>query len=324
MLIPSGAVLIALVALLAWWAFSNDVFSPAVKAYATRDAQVFSAIDPAKSAMLGQVHRGDALSGHWLKGQDGKAQWLKIRWAGRGDGFVWSRDLSIRPRPDLTASDQSSQPAVNASLIYAEPAMSSPVVDNLAAGEAASTVGTTGDGWTELALASGGVGYVQAAAFQANAAGAPAPATSPMLAGVTHYQCAFAPPQSVNAPPGTQDLSFYFDEGRLCINHTFAYLRGGDGGLTRVMLNDRAKRVSLLQFASNRQAFTRTDYTLPADAYAKLSRTSAALKSVVCAPPGDADSQTIVRRTLTSATPDVAAQAGSASWNRRVWTCAAS
>ena len=300
--------------------FGGDLFAPTVKTYATRDAQVMSAIDPAKATQIGTVHRGDALSGHWIKGHDGKPRWLKVNWPGHGDGFVWTRDLSSRPRPDLTASGQSSQPAVTAALVYAEPDKTSPVVDDLAPGETASTVGVTGDGWSELTLANGGVGYVQAAAFAPGAGGME---LSPTLANISHIRCAFAPEQSVNAPSDTQALNFYFDENRLCINHTFAYMRDPAGGLRRVMLNDRTRRVSLLQFSADHHVFLRTDYDLPPDDYAKMSAASAALKSITCPPPGDADALTRVRATLASATPDLDGQAASASWKRRAWLCTA-
>jgi len=320
--IPVALAVVVLLIAIGLLLFGRDLFAPAVKAYATRDAEVVSATDPAKSVMLGAVHRGDALSGHWVKGRDGKPQWLRIKWAGHGDGFVWNRDLSIRPRPDLTPSDQPSQSATLASLVYAEPDKASPVVDDLAQGESANTVGNTGDGWTELALAGGGVGYAQATAFQPGST--ETAGLAPALVGVSHYQCAFAPDQSVNPPAETQSLSFYFDENRLCINHTFAYLRDAGGGLRRVMLNDRDRRVSLLQFAADRHAFYRTDYTLPADQYARLSRASAALKSIVCPPPVDPGALATVRATLASATPDLDNQTASGSWNRRAWLCTAS
>jgi hypothetical protein len=319
-LIPAAVVALLVVGLLGWWAWRSDVFAPTVKAYVTRDAQVLGDIDPTRAIAIGALHRGDAVKGHWIAGRDSKPQWLKVAWAGRGAGFVWARDLSLRARPDLTPSEQPQQTATQSSLVYAEPDAGAAVIDDLAAGENTASVGATADGWTELALQSGGVGYVKAAAFEPVGADGAAP-LSPMLASITHYQCRFDPGQGVAAPASTPDLSFYFDEGRACINHTFAYLRGADGGLKRVMLNDRARRMSLLQFSPDRQTFTRTDYTLAADDYARQSRASAALKSIVCPAPGDAASLAGIRSTLTAATPDLDTRAAGASWSRRVWVC---
>jgi hypothetical protein len=298
--------------------FGGDLFAPTVKTFATRDAEVMSAIDPAKATSLGSVHRGDALSGHWIKGRDGKPQWLKIAWPGHDGGFVWGRDLSTRQRPDLTPSGALAGPATSAALVYAEPDKTSPIVDDLAPGESASAVGDTSDGWTELSLATGGVGYVQTTAFQPGGGDA---AVSATLANLRRFRCTFAPGQSVNAAADTRALDFYFDENRLCINHTYAYLRDQTGALRRVMLNDKARRVSLLQFSADRQAFSRTDYDLSPDAYATLSHTSAALKSIVCPPPRDPDALATVHATLASATPDLDAQTASDHWSRRTWLC---
>ncbi|HEY5072409.1 MAG TPA: SH3 domain-containing protein [Caulobacteraceae bacterium] len=327
----AGLVLIALIAFLLV-GHPAQLFAKPVKEFAARDLQVRSSMDPVTSTVLGHLQRGDAISGKWVTTSGGHAKWLKISWPGQGDGYIWGRDLSDRARPELASTGLGSQVVAVSSVVYGEPDQKAAVVDDLSQGESVPTVGATSDGWTEISLNAGGVGYVKSAVFQsvpaadagtdvAAADQSPAPSATP--GGITHYTCTFAPEESVNPPPNTGQLSFYLDEGRACINHRYAYFADGTGGLKRVMLNDKVRRASLLYFMPDRKAFYRTDFTLSRDAYAKLLQTSAALESITCPPPGDAVAASALKADLARATPSLDTQAQGISWQRRVWQCSA-
>ena len=332
LLIPAVIAGVVILGLLAFLLVGHpgSLFAKPVKEFATRDVEVRSSAGPGASTVLGHFHRGDVVTGSWAVTKPGAAKWLKIKWPGQGDGYVSARGLSAQARPELTSTAGGSQTVSAGSVVYAEPDVKSAVVDNLSAGEAASTVGATTDGWTEVTLPAGGVGYVKSAAFQTaaasdNAATPAAPAdqtpTPPELAGVTHYVCAFSADQSVNPPPDTAPLSFYLDEGRACINHRYAYLADDTGGLKRVMLNDKYRRASLLYFMPGRKAFYRTDFTLSPAAYADLLRNSAALETISCPPPDDATAAGAIKADLARATPNLDEHAPDMTWRRRVWQC---
>lgn len=316
----------------------------AVTEYATRLVRVRSAIGVASSTVLGDLRRGDAISGTWVTGQDGLTKWLKIKWGGRGDGFVWSRNLSDRPRPGLTASPTPSQSVLVAGPVRGEPDENTPIIDTVFAGQSAQTVGNTLDGWVEIALAGGGVGYVKAETFQvastpppppppslnetpdaggtapmsANPAAAPTQPSPPLTApappalgpprsapAATRYACAFAPGQSINAPQGTGGLSFFVDEARACINNRSAYLRNPAGGLKRTMLSDKDRRASVLYFSPDRSTFFRMDYTLPPEAYARVRQAGSALVDIACPGAGDMRAAAAIRATLAGSTPNL-------------------
>jgi hypothetical protein len=337
LLIPAIIAVVVVIALAAFLLLGHpgDLFAKPAHEFATRDAEVRSSADPATSTVLNHLQRGQAVDGHWV-GKPGPQGWLKIKVAGHDDGFVSGRNLSDHARPTLTATSTGDQVAGTASVVYAEPDQKSAVVDAVSEGETAPTIGGTADGWTEISLNAGGVGYVQSAVFQTQTA--PAPAAAPggeaqsappggtqttVLGSVTHYVCAFAPGQSVNPPANTGNLSFYLDEGRACINHRYAYFADDTGGLKRVMLNDKARRASVLYFLPGRKAFSRTDFTLSADDYANLQRTSAALETIACPPPGDAAAVAAIKADLVRATPDLDSNSTTGRWNRRVWNCSA-
>jgi hypothetical protein len=190
------------------------------------------------------------------------------------------------------------------------------------------TVGATSDGWTEMALNAGGAGYVKSAVFQGvPGAGTPPPAfdakAAPEPGRIVHYVCSSDQAASSDQPRSA--LSFYLDEGRVCINHRYAYFVDDTGGLKRVMLNDRDHRVSLLTFTQNRKAFSRVDFDLsPAD-YANLLKTSSGLESITCPPPNDAVAAAAIRADLVRSTPQqVDEQTLGVQGRHRAWQCSAS
>jgi hypothetical protein len=328
--IPAVVIAVALIGALVFFLVGPlDLLSPSVHEFANRDVQITASTDPA-SVVLGHLQRGDAIVGKWVKAPGGQARWLKVKWPVQGSGYIWGRDLSDRLRPDITLATSNVATAVVSSVVYAEADARSPVIDDLAAGETATPIGETKDGWAEIALNAGGVGYVKAVAFQ-GVGGSPAVANvdaSPVqiaaLAGITHYSCSFSSDQSKNPPDGgTGPLSFYLDEGRTCLNHRYAYAPDDVGGLKRVMLSDKDRRASLLYFMPDRKSFYRTDFVLSPDDYAKLLRSSVALDSATCSPPADPTALSALRAVLKKAMPSLDAQTPSVLSQRRVWQCTA-
>jgi uncharacterized protein YgiM (DUF1202 family) len=327
--IPVAIAGLAIIALLAFFLVgpAGDIFAPSVKEFANRDAQVASSID-SSAIILGNLQRGDAIVGKWVKAPGGQARWLKVKWPVQGSGYIWGPDLSDRTRPNITLAGPVYPAAAISSVVYAEPDPQSSVIDDLSQGETATVVGATSDGWAEIALNAGGVGYVKADAFQsthgpsssANIDASPVQIAA--LSGITHYTCAFSPDQSKN-PPTTAALSFYLDEGRTCIDHRYAYFADEAGGLKRVMLSDKDRRASLLYFMPDRKSFYRTDFTLSPDDYTKLLKTSAALESAICSPPADTKDATALRGVLKRATPTLDVQTPGVVWQKRVWQCTA-
>jgi hypothetical protein len=259
------------------------------------------------------------IQGQWVNARPGNAKWLKVKWPGGPSGFIWGRDLSQLTRPTLVSVGPGPKAATIASLAYSEPDEKAAVVDDVSPGEMAATVGTTGDGWTEIALNAGGVGYLKSTAFEQ--ADPDVARQSAEAMGITHYVCTFAPDQSVNPPSKTGQLSFYLDTRRQCINHRYPYFPDAAGGLKRVMLNDKAHRASLLYFMPDRKAFYRTDYTLTAQDYGNLLRKNAVLEGMTCPPPNDPAAATSLQATLERVSPNIDAQTPNVSWRRRVWQC---
>jgi len=328
--IIAGVVLIALALIL----LAGHPFARPVREYAMRDVEVKSSTDPAGGSVLGHFQRGDVVSGAWVT-KPGGAKWLKVKRPGQGDGYISSRDLSDHARPRLASTSAGAQAVSTASVVHADPDQKSAVIDDLAQGESAATVGATADGWTEIVLNGGGVGYVKSAAFlppasadagapgTAEAAAGQTPAQTARVGAITHYTCSYSAGESVNPPADTSPLSFYLDEGRACINHRYPYIADDAGGLKRVMLNEKSRRASLLYFVPGRGAFQRTDFTLAPAAWAELMRTSAELEAISCPPPGDAAAASAIKADLAKAMPALHTQAPGASWRRRVWQCTA-
>jgi len=148
--------------------------APSAAEFATAAAPVRSAASLSASTVLGELQRGQTVAGSWITASDGQTKWLKTKWAGT-DGYVWSRDLSDRARPPLVAAPSGGQTVQVASPVRAEADDVAPVVDTVFVGQSVQAAGTTADGWTEISLSGGDVGYVKAAVFQPPAPPPPPP-----------------------------------------------------------------------------------------------------------------------------------------------------
>lgn|GEM_PF-2326147 len=339
-LLVSAVLLAAIVlGLGAWLLFLRQPPGVEVTEYATQEAPIWTSSDPAASTVIGRFQRGDTVTGAWTLGPDGKTRWLKVKW-GSAKGYVPALVLSDRARPPLATANAGSRTALAAGMVYPEPDGATTVVDSVAPGDGLAIRGVTPDGWVEVGLKSGAVGYVKTDVFQAPPPPPPAPdqsaqpppapvanaAPSPTapLQGTFTYACAYAPDQSINGPPTLPGMSFTVDEGRACVNNRSAYRREADGGLSRMMLLDAERRASLLYFTPDRRTFARQDVMLPPAAYAQLRANRDALVRIACPAPGDQAGAAQIADLLGRETPVLNPQnlPPGSGWRRMVWHCA--
>lgn len=135
-----------------------------VTQYVTRSVNVRSTAS-AEEPSVTKLERGAEVTGSWVTGKDGETPWLKLKDGPYSGDFVWGRNLSERPRPTLTRLTGTKMRVRVAGEIHQEPDLTTTKLADVAVGETLTTVGTTADGWTEVALNKGGVGYVQTSLF---------------------------------------------------------------------------------------------------------------------------------------------------------------
>jgi hypothetical protein len=295
----------------------SEMLSPTVTAYVLRDTAVVSSTDQ-NAKTLETEPIGNKVRGHWVAAPDGQGRWLKIASGGK-TGFIWGRNLSETQKPNPSPVTESTLTVRISAPVFAEPEPSSQVIDIVADGETPALLGTVNGPWDAIALPEGGVGYVRQADL--DGAGPPAdasPALKAELAQVVHYTCTF---QAQSTGEATAQLSFWLDGGRDCINHRYPYFEDDASNLKRVMLNDGARVVSVLYFPSDRKTFTRTDFTLPPDAYLRTRKAAAALDTATCAAPGDAQGLAAQNAELKRITPPLDPQSSDNGAKQRVWKC---
>lgn len=104
--------------------------------------------------------RGDLPRGAPVRGAPDARDDAWFRVAGARGGHVWRRNLSSRRRPALTGGPAPRR-AAGPALLRAEADAGAAVVGRVARGEALHPAGVTQDGWVELRLPGGGVGYLR-------------------------------------------------------------------------------------------------------------------------------------------------------------------
>lgn len=138
---------------------------PAVEAeqstpyYVTRGVRVRPA-PSTNNRPLTELRRGEVVRGHPVAGADG-AQWLKVVEGPHRGQYVWLRNLSAKPRPALAATTSTTLGVQEPGAVLAEPREGAASVGTLNFADTVQVQGTTADGWSELALKEGGVGYVK-------------------------------------------------------------------------------------------------------------------------------------------------------------------
>jgi len=143
------------------------VVQPAVEAetvttyYVTRGVRVRPAPSTANRPVT-ELRRGEQVRGSLVVGDDNRTKWLKLTEGPHRGRYVWERNLSVSPRPELASTASSTLTVQEPGQIRAEPRDDARVVGGLGFGDSVQVQGTTADGWSELALSQGGgVGYVR-------------------------------------------------------------------------------------------------------------------------------------------------------------------
>lgn len=136
-----------------------------LKLFASRATNVRS--KPTKdSAELGQLTRGMTISGVEVVGIDPTSAWIKISDGKFVNGYVSKTNLVPDQPVKIDTSGAGQMTLSIGTEVRAKPDESSPVIENLSEGESIDGVGKTETGWIEIAPKGGGVGYVQAKAFE--------------------------------------------------------------------------------------------------------------------------------------------------------------
>lgn len=113
------------------------------------------------SGSLGTLRRDDRFRGVAVRGPDGTGEWVRVEDGRFAGAYVWSRNLGTETRPVLeqVLPGDPTRVAV-ARPTYAAPDFSAAQGEVLAVGTSSRVVGRTADGWWEVLLDGGGVGYL--------------------------------------------------------------------------------------------------------------------------------------------------------------------
>jgi hypothetical protein len=171
--------------------------------YVNRLVHMRGAPTSAGSAVLGDLHRGDAVTGVFVTAGDGVTRWLKISSAGQPDRFVWAQNLSQVPRSPLIASVDADNEVAGQTEVFAEPNSAAAPIQTEAAGTVVHVVGEVAGGWYEIELARGGVGYVPKTSVEPPSAAEASPVAQPNSIDAFNQICprALANAQAVNFVP---------------------------------------------------------------------------------------------------------------------------
>lgn len=132
--------------------------------YATRTVNLRSAPTSIGTQTLGGLARGDRIVGRLLPADEPDERYVEIS-EGQSQGrYVWAKNLSPTPRYPLRSGGFNGR-IRRQSALYAEPDSAAVVLDSLPPGTNVVVAGSVGEGWYELSLRRGGVGYVAAGAL---------------------------------------------------------------------------------------------------------------------------------------------------------------
>jgi uncharacterized protein YgiM (DUF1202 family) len=157
---------------------SGAASSEQIVYYASRLAKVRAAASK-ESKELGQLARGDSVSGDIVDGITSSAKWLKITVGKHIGGYVSLVNLvTSEPVAIDTASAGSMVLPQDANLL-SSPKDGSSIIMHMTMGESVNIIGRTTDGWFEVTPKTGGVAYIKDANIVLSAASAPTESTTP-------------------------------------------------------------------------------------------------------------------------------------------------
>jgi hypothetical protein len=116
------------------------------------------------SIIKGEAPRGTALQGSLVIGEDGKTQWLKV--ASTGEYISFANLSTSAPLP-LSIALNRTLTLDEVSAVRSGPADDAAPIDSLQAGAKVEAIGVV-NGWIEIGLKKGGVGYFKPSATSAN------------------------------------------------------------------------------------------------------------------------------------------------------------
>ncbi len=131
-----------------------------VAVYARREVTIRSG-PGAANEKLGQALRGEYLVGRWVLGVDGETQWLQITDGPHKDGFAWGKNLRTEAPPSFLAKTPTTRIWKAGGLIYPEPNGVGQPLESLPQRSTVLVLATGSDGWVEIGLKAGGVGYIR-------------------------------------------------------------------------------------------------------------------------------------------------------------------
>ncbi len=165
--------------------------------FVMRTAKLRDRATTTESQIKGEAPRGAELKGSLIIGEDNKSQWLKVTETGY---FISLANLSTTAPLPLTAILNRSITIDEVSQIRAAPADDAAPVDTLSIGIKVDAIGVV-NGWIEIGLKKGGVGYFKPSETSANiglltgkvVAAAPTAVDFDALATLSESSCNFGP-----------------------------------------------------------------------------------------------------------------------------------
>jgi hypothetical protein len=125
--------------------------------YAVRKAKLRDKPTTDGSIVKGEVTRGTQLTGVLVEGSDGKSQWLKIDTSGY---FISAANISNEAPVALSSALNRPMTLDEQSDVRSRPSDDAAPVDSLVSGTVVDAVGIA-NGWVEITLKKGGVGYIK-------------------------------------------------------------------------------------------------------------------------------------------------------------------
>ncbi|HEX8579056.1 MAG TPA: SH3 domain-containing protein [Allosphingosinicella sp.] len=195
----------------------TDVIGQEASYWANREVRARQ-LPSTSSKALGSLKRGDLIRAVQVRGPTGAGDWVRIEGGEFAGGYVWAANLSQTARPELASEDAETKTIASGKALYAEPDLAAPQLQSLAPGAQVKVVGKTQNGWWEIALAGGGVGYLEPVAIVAGCLGVSCRILTPdgwggIRAGMT-IEAAEAASGMGLVRPGHYDEAFADEPGR--------------------------------------------------------------------------------------------------------------
>lgn len=201
-------------------AVDSPVTGKAQDIYIIADANIRDSATAEGSNVVTKLLRGKKVNGLMQLGVDGESHWFKLT---DGRGFVGATNLGSAAPPELSrVFDNMPWNVEGSTELLANPEVGSLIVASLANGEGATLAGVTKNGYAEVKLKQGGVGYFIITS-QNDATGVLSGVPKELTFSFNHDTCEFGP-----------DFKSYFD---MALRNAQKLGKSGDGASSYVKLN---------------------------------------------------------------------------------------